>query len=204
MGTKPGRKKDSDLVLDAMRLAEFSHRTRKEGPHYRKAPKGEDRPAYFIHLAEVAWMLQEAGLNPETVAAGYLHDIIEDCGHTRRQLAREIGNDRVARLVQWVSEPDKKKSWELRNHAYHRRMKRASRSVLALSCADKTSNLRDMNRSLARGYRTEDFTKKDHATQMGKFGALDVLYRRQVPKKLYRRFSTALTEFRARADGNAQ
>ena len=63
------------LVLDAMRLAERAHRTREQGPHHRKAPDGEDRPAYFIHLAEVAWMLQDAGLDSETVAAGFLHDI---------------------------------------------------------------------------------------------------------------------------------
>ncbi len=43
----------TDLVLDAMRLAERAHRLRN---HFRKAPEGEDRPAYFLHLAEVAWM----------------------------------------------------------------------------------------------------------------------------------------------------
>jgi hypothetical protein len=58
------------LVLDAMRLAERAQ-TRPESPHRRKTPDGEDRPAYFIHLAEVGWMLQDAGLDPETVAAGY-------------------------------------------------------------------------------------------------------------------------------------
>lgn len=51
-----------NLVLDAMRLAERAHRTRPQGPHHRKNPEGEDRPAYFIHLAQVGWMLQDAGL----------------------------------------------------------------------------------------------------------------------------------------------
>ncbi len=46
----------ADLVLDAMRPAERAHRTRPEGPHHRKASEGADRPAYFIHLAEVGWM----------------------------------------------------------------------------------------------------------------------------------------------------
>ncbi len=62
-------KKIDTLVLDAMRLAERAHRTRPQGPHHRKAPEGEDRPAYFIHLAEVGWMLQDARLAAETVAA---------------------------------------------------------------------------------------------------------------------------------------
>jgi hypothetical protein len=56
----------TDIVLDAMRLAERAHRLRN---HLRKAPEGEDRPAYFLHLAEVAWMLQETGLDREVVAA---------------------------------------------------------------------------------------------------------------------------------------
>lgn len=51
-----------NLVLDAMRLAERAHRTRPQGPHHRKAPEGEDRPAYFIHLAQVGCMLVIAGL----------------------------------------------------------------------------------------------------------------------------------------------
>ena len=89
----------STLVLDAMRLAERVHRTRKQGPHLRKAPDGEDRPPYFIHLAEVGWMLQNAGLDAETVAAGYLHDVIEDCGYTKERLLKAIGNRRVVALV---------------------------------------------------------------------------------------------------------
>jgi hypothetical protein len=31
----------NDLVLRAIRIAEKAHRTRPQGPHYRKAPKGE-------------------------------------------------------------------------------------------------------------------------------------------------------------------
>ena len=50
---------NNNLVMDAMRLAERAHRLKNQ---FRKAPKGEDRPSYFLHLVEVAWMLQQAGL----------------------------------------------------------------------------------------------------------------------------------------------
>jgi (p)ppGpp synthase/HD superfamily hydrolase len=183
----------TDLVLDAMRLAERAHRQRN---HFRKAPEGEDRPAYFLHLAEVAWMAEEAGLDPEIVAAGFLHDIIEDCGYTRERLAGEIGSARVAELVEWVSEPDRDHSWETRNDAYLKRMQGAPTEVLALSCADKTSNLRDMNRLLVKGHATDSFTSKNHATQRAKVEALDQLYRGAVPRPLYARFEAALVEFR--------
>lgn len=190
------------LVLDAMRLAEWAHRTRTQGPHHRKAPEGEDRPAYFIHLAEVAWMLQDAGLDHETVAAGFLHDIIEDCGYRKEQLAREIGNERVAEIVQWVSEdkhgPDGVElSWETRNGGYLERLKAAANNVRALSCADKTSNMRDMNRLLAKGYPTSAFTKQDHSAQLNKFTVLhERVFRGHVPDTLEARYLAALDEFR--------
>jgi (p)ppGpp synthase/HD superfamily hydrolase len=194
------------LVLDAMRLAERAHRTRDEGPHHRKAPDGEDRPAYFIHLAEVAWMLQDAGLDNETVAAGFLHDIIEDCDYSQARLAQEIGNAKVAEIVKWVSEdkidPEtgKKLSWEIRNESYLERLKTSAKNVRALSCADKTSNMRDMNRLLAKGYSTSAFTKQDHATQLKKFESLyNQVFEGHVPEELAARYQAALLEFRGYA-----
>jgi (p)ppGpp synthase/HD superfamily hydrolase len=76
--TTPG----PNLVLRALRLAEYAHRNfHPQGqPHLRKGLEGADRPPYFIHLAEVGWMLQEARCAPATVAAGFLHDTIEDDG----------------------------------------------------------------------------------------------------------------------------
>ena len=194
----PQAQDPNDLVLSAMRLAEWAHRTREGGPHHRKAPKGEDRPAYFIHLTEVAWMLQDAGYAPAVVAAGFLHDLIEDCEYTEMQLASEINNDRVAKLVAAVSEPDKGHGWEKRNETYLRNIKNAQEDVLALSCADKTSNLRDMNRLIACGYLVQEFTSRGHATQLKKFEDLDAIYRSKVPSQIYQRYSQALAEFRNR------
>lgn len=201
-----GKVQLENLVLDAMRLAERAHRTRKEGPHHRKAPDGEDRPAYFIHLAEVAWMLQDAGLGPETVAAGFLHDIIEDCGYSQTQLAQEVGNSQVAEIVKWVSEDKvdpqsgEKLSWEVRNQGYLERLKSSADNVRALSCADKTSNMRDMNRLLAKGHSTSAFTKQDHATQLNKFESLyNQVFEGHVPEKLAGRYQAALLEFRSYA-----
>lgn len=190
------------LVLDAMRLAERAHRTRPEGPHHRKAPEGEDRPAYFIHLAEVGWMLQDAGLDAETVAAGYLHDVIEDCGYTQDQLANEFGNAKVAEIVKWVSEGKfdangQKQTWEARNQSYLQRLKTAPDNVRALSCADKTSNMRDMNRLLDKGHPPSAFTKQDHATQLNKFQSLyEHVFDGHVPTQLAGRYQAALDEFR--------
>jgi (p)ppGpp synthase/HD superfamily hydrolase len=189
-------KAQDDLVFRAMRLAERAHRTRELGPHFRKAPEGEDRPAYFIHVTEVAWMLEKAGCEDALVAAGFLHDLIEDCDYTQEQLANEMGDRYVAELVAWVSEPEKDRTWEERNGFYLARMRDAPDDVLALSCADKTSNLGDMNRLVARGYRTQDFTSRDHATQAAKFEALNAVYEGRIPVSIYQRFTQALGVFR--------
>ena len=133
------------LVLNAMRLAERAHRQRN---HWRKAPPGEDRPAYFLHLAEVAWLLIDSGVRDEAlIAAAYLHDSIEDCEYDERSLADALGNVRVAALVAAVSEIDKGQSWETRQQQYRERLATLDEpATLALSCADKTANLMDMNR----------------------------------------------------------
>lgn len=177
-----------DTVLVAMRLAERVHR---EHDHFRKAPCGEDRPAYFLHLTEVAWMLKDAGMSDDIVAAGFLHDVIEDCGYTREQLARELGNEYIADLVEWVSEPEKGNGWETRNRAYLERMQHAPPEARALSCADKTSNLNDMLRLLNRGYALDEFMSRGKTQQIEKFERLDEVFRGHVPDALYFRFSEA-------------
>jgi len=126
------------------------------------------------------------------VAAGYLHDMIEDCGYTQEQLAEETGNPRVAELVQWVSEPEKDRSWEERNGVYLERMREAPMEVLALSCADKTSNLRDMLRLIDRGYELDRFLSVGKEKQVAKFEGLDELYSGIVPENIHNRYSTAL------------
>ncbi|MCP5158993.1 MAG: bifunctional (p)ppGpp synthetase/guanosine-3',5'-bis(diphosphate) 3'-pyrophosphohydrolase [Gammaproteobacteria bacterium] len=181
------------LVPNAMRLAEVAHRNQR-----RKAPPGEDRPAYFLHLTEVAWLLLDADLRQdELIAAAFLHDIIEDCGYDEPRLAKAIDNRRVATLVSAVSEPDKQQSWEARQQHYRERLAMLNDpAILALSCADKTSNLTDMGRIMAKGYGVDRFTKRDFPAQQAKFEALDILFQGRVPERLYRRFQQALMEFR--------
>src|SRR6201990_1640899 len=68
--------------------------------HNGMARKGRGSEPYINHLAEVANLLSSAtdGADAELVAAGWLHDTIEDTETTREELAR-IFSDRVASLV---------------------------------------------------------------------------------------------------------
>jgi guanosine-3',5'-bis(diphosphate) 3'-pyrophosphohydrolase len=68
--------------------------------HNGMARKGRGSEPYINHLAEVANLLSSAtdGVDAELVAAGWLHDTIEDTETTREELARKF-SERVASLV---------------------------------------------------------------------------------------------------------
>lgn len=69
----------------------------------------------FEHLEEVAFLLKDAGYSDETVAAGYLHDVVEDTKVTIEQV-RAVFGEKVASIVAGHTE-DKTKSWEERKQA---------------------------------------------------------------------------------------
>jgi GTP pyrophosphokinase len=57
---------------------------------------------YMAHLAEVAYKLADMGLGPRTVAAGLLHDTIEDTTATAEDIKNKFG-DEVLYLVEGVT-----------------------------------------------------------------------------------------------------
>ncbi|MBR2067794.1 MAG: bifunctional (p)ppGpp synthetase/guanosine-3',5'-bis(diphosphate) 3'-pyrophosphohydrolase, partial [Solobacterium sp.] len=57
---------------------------------------------YFIHLVNVAYILATLRVGPQTIAAGFLHDTIEDCGISHEELSTEFDAE-VADLVEAVT-----------------------------------------------------------------------------------------------------
>jgi GTP diphosphokinase / guanosine-3',5'-bis(diphosphate) 3'-diphosphatase len=57
---------------------------------------------YLSHPLEVAWTLTELKANEPTIAAGLLHDTIEDCNITKEELAKAFGEE-IASLVDGVT-----------------------------------------------------------------------------------------------------
>jgi hypothetical protein len=49
---------------------------------------------------------------------------------------------------------------------------------------------------LEKGYKTEDFTSRDHATNLAKFEALDEVFRGKVVDVVYDRFTQVLCSFK--------
>lgn len=63
---------------------------------------------YVQHPIEVAYLLAELHTGPATIAAGLLHDVLEDTDMTKEEMAARFGND-VAEIVDGVTKISKLK-----------------------------------------------------------------------------------------------
>lgn len=68
--------------------------------------KRDSGEPYFIHPTETAKNLAELGMEPKTVAAGLLHDVIEDGPVTDTEIEKEFGKE-ILFLIQGVTKLDK-------------------------------------------------------------------------------------------------
>lgn len=127
------------MIFEAIEFAAIAH-----SGQYRKGT----RVPYIIHPLNVARTLIEAECEEAVVAAGVLHDVIEDTAVTYGEIRDRFGA-RVADLVASVSEPDKLTSWELRKEHTLEILKSASEDTLLISVADKLDNIRSVREDLA-------------------------------------------------------
>lgn len=124
------------LLKRALDQAAVWHRDQK-----RKYP-GVDVP-YVSHLAGVAILLAKHGFDDEVIAAGALHDSIEDCNVTAEDITQLFGA-RVAQLVAAVSEADKSQSWETRKQRYVEQFSKNPWDAQAITIADKIDNFQSI------------------------------------------------------------
>lgn len=108
--------------------------------------KGTSIP-YISHPFAVGMILRQAGCLEEEVAAGILHDTLEDTEATAGQLLELFGPE-VLRIVEGCSEPDKGATWEERKEHTLEFLRGASQSVSIVACADKLHNIRSLQEDL--------------------------------------------------------
>ncbi|QAU50004.1 HD domain-containing protein [Bradyrhizobium guangzhouense] len=109
--------------------------------HNGMARKGRGNEPYINHLAEVAYLLATAsdGADAELVAAGWLHDTIEDTGTTREELAQKF-SERVASLaVECTDDMSLPKAERRRRQIVDAPKKSAGAKLIKI--ADKVSNI---------------------------------------------------------------
>lgn len=104
---------------------------------------GSDTP-YVVHVIMVGLMVQKYGFSDAVVAAGILHDIVEDTPVTLEELEREFG-DEVAMLVRTVSHRgDDSAIWRAARDEYLEQVVAGPEGAKAISVADKIHNIGDM------------------------------------------------------------
>ena len=110
--------------------------------HRGQVRKSDPIKPMIVHPINVGQILKEYGYDSEVVAAGYLHDVVEDTKYTLEDIEKEFGKN-IASLVDGASEPDKSLSWEERKQHTIDRTKKLDQRHKAIICADKISNLED-------------------------------------------------------------
>ena len=111
--------------------------------HQGQVRKNEPDKPMIMHPISVGMLLEEYGYDNHVIAAGYLHDVIEDTKYTKEDLKKEFGED-ITNLVITASEPDKSLSWEERKKHTIKETKTLSLRNKAVICADKINNLEDL------------------------------------------------------------
>ncbi len=129
---------DFSLVEKAYLFAKEAHKeqTRKSGE------------PYVIHPLSVAIILAETELDKETIAAGLLHDVIEDTDYSKQDIAEQFSPE-VAELVDGVTKLEKYEytSLEDKQAENYRKMFLAMASdirVIIIKIADRLHNMRTL------------------------------------------------------------
>jgi (p)ppGpp synthase/HD superfamily hydrolase len=128
-----------DHVALVTRAADFAARR-----HSGQVRKGAAREPYLNHLAEVAALLAETAevADASLVAAGWLHDTVEDTATEREELAEHFG-ETIAAVVAEVTDDKSLPKAERKRLQIETAPHKSSRAK-ALKIADKISNVRSL------------------------------------------------------------
>jgi (p)ppGpp synthase/HD superfamily hydrolase len=143
--TAQGRHPDFARRLPNTRAAlEFA-----EERHAGQRREADDAP-FVMHPIEVATILHEAGYPDDVIAAGALHDVLENTETRPRDIANRFG-PRVALLVTAVTENSAIENEADRKAALRFQVARAGEKAAAVFAADKISKVRELRLRGSRG-----------------------------------------------------
>jgi (p)ppGpp synthase/HD superfamily hydrolase len=123
--------------------------------------RDDDQP-FVLHPQEVAKLLDEAGYPDHVVAAGALHDVLEDTDVEGEELERRFGPE-VAGLVQSLTEDPSVEDKAEQRAGLRRQVAGAGDEAAAVFAADKISKAREVRLKAEHGDLTdEDSAKIEH------------------------------------------
>ncbi|KKT76465.1 MAG: GTP pyrophosphokinase [Parcubacteria group bacterium GW2011_GWF2_44_7] len=127
-----------ELIQDAYDFAAQAHQGQKR-------VSGED---YIFHLLATAETLANLHVDSKTIAAALLHDVLDDCSISKKELEKKFGKE-IAFLVEGVTKIDK-----LHYHGVQRAVENLRKMFLAIAqdirvilikLADRLHNMRTLS-----------------------------------------------------------
>jgi GTP pyrophosphokinase len=130
-------KADEEIIRKAYLFAEKAHQGQKRA----------NGDPYFVHAFETAKIIAKTGMDAKTIAAGLLHDVLEDTPIKEAELEREFGKD-IVFMVKGVT-----KLSALKYHGQERHVESLRKFFIAMAndlrvvvikFADRLHNLRTL------------------------------------------------------------
>jgi hypothetical protein len=134
---RPGRgapEPQSSLVRSALIFAVRGHARQR---------RRSDGAAFIEHPLEVAGLLHDADCSDVVVAAGLLHDIVEECHVTVAELTWRFGAE-VAHLVQTVTEDSTVADYRHRKRMLREQVRTTGGDAALVFAADKIAKVREL------------------------------------------------------------
>ena len=162
--------------------------------HMGQVRKSEPDKPMIMHPISVGNLLEDYGYDDEIIAAGYLHDVVEDTKYTIEDIQNEFG-EKVANLVMGASEPNKTLSWEERKKHTIKETKTLPLANKLIICADKINNLEDMMLKFEKNGK-KDFSafKRGEEHQKWYFTNIyeSIIYNEEANLPIFKRFKNAV------------
>ncbi|MFN8163619.1 MAG: HD domain-containing protein [Solirubrobacterales bacterium] len=130
----------SELIRNALEMADRAHSGQTRN--------GSGGIAYIHHPVAVAELLAERGYGEDVLSAALLHDVVEDSEITVEELRERFG-ERVAELVDALSDDETIEPYHERKDEHRRRVSEAGAEALAIYAADKLTNVGTLRRTYA-------------------------------------------------------
>ena len=149
---RPSFLEDLPLATSALALARERHAGQR---------RAADLAPFVLHPLEVAALLYTTGAPDHVVAAGMLHDILENTDTDSADIEVRCGR-RVSDLVEAVSENPRIRDQRARKAALRSQVRDASVEAALVFAADKISKIRELRLRMVSGELEEVSEKLEH------------------------------------------
>lgn len=144
----PSFAQELPVTSTAIRFARHLHR--------RQRRISDDAP-FILHPLEVAALLYNAGASDRVVAAGVLHDVIEDTSALISEIRQRFGGH-VATLVASMTEDPAIESFADRKAALRAQVRSSGTEAALIFAADKLTKVRELRTRIALVHQAEEDT----------------------------------------------